>query len=138
MPPFAEEVRMNTRHTVRLALLLALGAAGCASGDGKPSLGKPANRTAVVEVANNGFADVTVYVLQSGMRRRLGTVTGLSEQRFVLSAVASDAADVYLLADPVGGARAYLSPAVRVRPGDAVDLRLHATLSMSSISVWGP
>ena len=129
---------MRTRHTVRLALLLAMGAAGCASAEDKPSLGKPANRTAVVEVANNGFADVTVYVIQSGMRRRLGTVTGLSEQRFRVAAVASEAADLYLLADPVGGARAYLSPAVRVRPGDAVDLRLHATLSMSSVSVGGP
>lgn len=129
---------MKTRHGARLALLLALGAAACAPGEGKPSLGKPSSRTAVVEVANNGFADVTVYVVQSGMRRRLGTVTGLSQQRFVLPHLAFEAADVYLLADPVGSSRAYLSPAVRLRPGDAVDLRLHATLSMSSVSVWGP
>ncbi|HEX2207459.1 MAG TPA: hypothetical protein VHG93_07235 [Longimicrobium sp.] len=130
---------MKTRHGMRLAaLLLALGAAACASGKGKPSLGKPPGRTAVVQVANNGFADVTVYVVQSGMRQRLGTVTGLSRQRFPLTRVAHESADVYLLADPVGGARTYLSPPVRVRPGDAVDLRLHATLSMSSVSVWGP
>lgn len=130
---------MKTRHGMRLAaLLLALGAAACASAQGgKPSLGKAPARTAVVEVANNGFADVTVYVLQSGMRQRLGTVTGLSEQRFSLH-ISNDAADVYLLADPIGGSRAYLSPPVRVRAGEAVDLRLHATLSMSSVSVWGP
>lgn len=129
---------MKTRHGVRVALLLVLGAAACASGEGKPSLGKAPTRTAVVQVANNGFSDVTVYVVQSGMRRRLGTVTGLSQQRFLLPRPPHQAADVYLLADPVGGARGYLSPAVRVRPGDAVDLRLHSTLSMSSVSVWGP
>jgi hypothetical protein len=129
---------MMTRHAGRVALLLALGAAACASGEGKATLGKPASRSAVVQVANNGFADVTVYVVQSGMRRRLGTVTGLSQQRFMLPRMANEAGDVFLLADPVGGSRAYLSPGVRVRPGDAVDLRLHATLSMSSVSVWGP
>lgn len=129
---------MKTRHGVRVVLLLTLGAAACASGEGTPSPEKAPGRTAVVEVANNGFADVTVYVVQSGMRRRLGTVTGLSRQRFLLPRPPHQAADMYLLADPVGGARGYLSPAVRVRPGDAVDLRLHSTLSMSSVSVWEP
>ncbi|HYR07739.1 MAG TPA: hypothetical protein VEQ60_08215 [Longimicrobium sp.] len=122
-------------HWARVALLLALGTAAC-GGREKPSLGKP-ERPAVVHVANNGFADVTVYVLQSGMRWRLGTVTGLSRQRFPLR-LSHDVGDMYLLADPVGGSRGYLSPAVRVHPGEAVDLRLHATLSMSSVSVWGP
>ena len=129
---------MKTRHGVRVALLLTLGAAACASGEGTQSTEKAPGRTAVVQVANNGFADVTVYVVQSGMRRRLGTVTGLSQQRFLLPRPPHQAADMYLLADPVGGARGYLSPAVRVRPGDAVDLRLHSTLSMSSVSVWEP
>jgi hypothetical protein len=106
---------MKTRHGVRVALLLTLGAAACASGEGTQSTETAPGRTAVVQVANNGFSDVTVYVVQSGMRRRLGTVTGLSQQRFLLP-----------------------RPAVRVRAGDAVDLRLHSTLSMSSVSVWVP
>jgi hypothetical protein len=125
---------MRTRHRALVALLLALATAACGGGE-KPSLGKPAP-PAMVHVANNGFADVTVYVLQSGMRWRLGTVTGLSQQRFSLR-LSNDAGDINLLADPIGGSRGYLSPAVRVQPGEAVDLRLHATLSMSSVSVWG-
>jgi hypothetical protein len=118
----------------RAALLLALGAAGCGRHNDKPSLGKP-DAPATVHVANNGFSDVTVYVVQSGMRWRLGTVTGLSRQRFNLR-LSNDRGDLYLLADPIGGARGYVSPAVHVQPGTAVDLRLHATLSMSSVSVW--
>ncbi|WP_420126089.1 hypothetical protein [Longimicrobium sp.] len=125
---------MKTRHWTLVAVLPAMLLGAC-SGPGKPSLGKPV-QPAVVNVANNGFADVTVYVLQSGMRWRLGTVTGLSRGRFPLR-FSHDVGDVYLLADPVGGARGYLSPAVRVQPGTAVDLRLHTTLSMSSVSVWG-
>jgi hypothetical protein len=117
-------------------LVLALVSTGCA-GNGKPSLGK-APPAATVHVANNNFADVTVYVMQSGMRWRLGTVTGLSRQAFRMPRLSYDAGDLYLLADPIGGARGYLSPPVRVRAGEAVDLRLHATLSMSSVSVWGP
>ena len=127
---------MLVRQWARLVLVLAVGTAGCASG-GKPSLGKPA-RPAVVHVANNNFADVTIYVVQSGMRWRLGTVSGLSRQAFTMPRLSYDAGDLHLLADPVGGARSYLSPPVRVHAGEAVDLRLAATLSMSSVSVWGP
>ncbi len=126
---------MATRQWARLALVLALGTAACGGG-GKPSLGKASPR-AMVHVANNNFADVTVYVVQSGMRWRLGTVTGLSRQRFTMPRMSYDAGDLYLLADPVGGSRSYLSPPVRVNAGEAVDLRLHPTLSMSSVSIWG-
>jgi hypothetical protein len=121
-------------RTWALLLLLALANGGCA-GRAKPSLGKEPP-PATVHVANNNFADVTVYVVQSGMRWRLGTVSGLSRQQFKMPRLAYDAGDLHLLADPVGGARSYLSPPVRVHPGQSVDLRLHATLSMSSISVW--
>ena len=127
---------MAMRQWTRLALVLALGAAACARHE-EPSPG-PSRAPATVRVANNNFADVTVYVVQSGMRWRLGTVTGLSRQAFTMPRMSYDAGDLYLLADPVGGARSYLSPPVRVHAGEEVDLRLHATLSMSSVSVWGP
>ncbi len=128
---------MQTRQWVMVALAVALGTGAC-GGQQKPSLGKP-QPPAVLRVANDNFADVTIYVVQSGMRLRLGTVSGLSEQQFKLPrTVAAYAMDLYLLADPVGGSRVYMSPAVRVRAGEEVDLRLHPTLSMSSVSVWGP
>ena len=128
---------MQTRQWAAFALAVALGAGAC-GGQQKPSLGKP-RPAAVVHVANNNFADITIYVIQSGMRLRLGTVTGLSEERFTLpSRFAAYTMDLYLLADPIGGSRTYLSPVVRLRGGEEVDLRLHATLSMSSVSVWGP
>lgn len=133
---------MSMRRGARLALVLALGTAACASARGpeKPRLGKePVVPRAVVHVSNNNFADVTVYVVQSGMRLRLGTVTGLSEQRFRLPRrFAVDAGDLVLVADPIGGFQAYRSPAVRVQAGGKVDLRVHPTLSMSTVSVWGP
>ncbi|HEV3050089.1 MAG TPA: hypothetical protein VGX50_07265 [Longimicrobium sp.] len=125
---------MAVRRWALPILLLTL-ASGCAGGRSKPSLGKEPPR-ATVHVANNNFADITVYVVQSGMRWRLGTVSGLSRQQFRMPRLSYDAGDLHLLADPVGGARSYLSPPVRVHAGEAVDLRLHATLSMSSVSVF--
>lgn len=130
---------MQTRQWVTMAVAVALSSGmGACGGKPKPSLGKP-QPAAVVRVANNNFADITIYVVQSGMRVRLGTVTGLSEEQFTLPRhFAAYTMELYLLADPVGGSRAYLSPPVRVRGGEEVDLRLHPTLSMSSVSVWGP
>lgn len=128
---------MKMRHWVPALALLWLGAPACAPAEAPSEGPRRADAAAMVTVANNGFHDVTVYVVQSGMRKRLGTVTGLSQQQFRLR-LSHDAADLYLLADPVGGSRTYLSPPVQVRAGEEVDLRLHATLSMSSVSVWGP
>lgn len=129
---------MQTRQWATVALAVALGAGACGGRQEKPTVGKP-QPPAVVRVANNNFSDVTIYVVQSGMRLRLGTVTGLSEEQFTLPRrFATYTMEMHLLADPVGGSRAYMSPAVRVRGGEEVDLRLHAILSMSSVSVWGP
>jgi hypothetical protein len=128
---------MQTRRLAMVVLAVALGTGACA-GRQKPSLGKP-QPPAVVRVANNNFADINIYVVQSGMRLRLGTVSGLSEGQFTLPRrFAAYTMELHLLADPIGGSRAYMSPALRVRGGEEVDLRLHATLSMSSVSVWGP
>lgn len=131
---------MQMRLWGRAAAALALGTAACAAADGPSPGTAPAARTAAeVRVVNNHFSDVNVFVVRSGMRWRLGTVSGLSEQRFTLPRqFAGDAAEMYLLADPIGGGRGYRSPAVRVHPGGELDLRLHSRLSMSTVSVWGP
>lgn len=131
---------MKTRRWIRTLLALAMtAAAGCASGEGrKRPMGKPAP-PAVLVVANHNFADVNVYVVQSGMRARLGTVTGLSTRRFPLPReVMASVADVRLFADPIGGAQTYLSPPVRVRPGQSLELNLGASLNLSSLAVWDP
>jgi hypothetical protein len=133
---------MNTRPWLRFSLVLALGTAACASPGRSPSerssLGKPARQTSpTVHVSNHNFADVTVYVVQSGMRSRLGMVTGLTSRRFALPrGVSLAGGDIRILARPVGDSQTYLSPPVRVSPGQALDLNLGAILNLSSLSVW--
>jgi hypothetical protein len=124
-----------------MSLVLALGVAGCASPGGSPnrsSLDKPVTEApATVRVSNHNFSDVTVYVVQSGMRSRLGMVTGLTTRRFRMPmGMSTDAGDVRIYADPIGGSQGYLSPPVRVRPGQALDLTLGAILNLSSLAVW--
>lgn len=131
---------MKPRHWFRFSLVLALGTAACAS-PGRTSsnrLGKPAaDASAMVRVANHNFSDVTVYVVQSGMRSRLGLVTGLTTRRFSLpQGVSLVGGDIRIFADPVGDAQTYLSPPVRLAPGQALDLTLGAILNLSSVSVW--
>lgn len=129
---------MKTRQWTRVALVLAMAAGACApGGTGKQRpVGKPAPPTLVV-VANRNFLDMNLYVVQSGMRVRLGTVTGLSTQRFRLPReVARHTGDLRLFADAIGGPQSYLSPPVSVRPGQSLELTLGASLNLSSLAVW--
>lgn len=128
---------MRTRQWTRAALALLIACTACARGGReKPSLGKPAP-PAMIVVANHNFADMNLYVVQSGMRMRLGTVTGLTRQRFRLPReVTRNVADIRIFADPIGGSQTYLSPAVRVHPGQSLELILGANLNLSSLAVW--
>jgi hypothetical protein len=127
---------MMTRQGTRLVLALAIAVAACGPGAERESLGKMPAAPSVV-VSNHNFMDMNVYVVQAGMRARLGRVTGLSSGRFQLPrALGQNVADVRILADPVGGSQSYLSPAVRLQPGQRLELTLGATLVHSSLSVW--
>jgi hypothetical protein len=129
---------MRTRQWTRMALALAIAGAACApvGGSGKRSFGKPAP-PAVMVVSNHNFADMNLYVVQSGMRVRLGTVTGLTTRRFSLPReVTRNVSDLRIFADPIGGSQTYLSPPVRVHPGQSLELTLGASLNLSSLAVW--
>jgi hypothetical protein len=131
---------MMTWRWTRMALALALAVSACALPGKKQRYGKAAVEVpAVVRVRNQNYADINVYLVQTGMRRRLGTVPGLSTQRFTVPRdVPLEAADIRLLADPIGGSGTYLSPAVQVHPGQEMDLVIAASLHLSSLAVWNP
>lgn len=129
---------MKTRQWTRAALALLIACAACARGGGslKQPFGKPAPAPMMV-VANHNFADMNLYLVQSGMRVRLGTVTGLTRQRFRLPReVTRNVADLRIFADPIGGSQTYLSPPVRLHPGQSLELILGASLNLSSLAVW--
>jgi hypothetical protein len=79
-----------------------------------------------LEVTNQWFSDMTIYVIHSGQRLRLGLATGNATTGFVIprAIVNGSAIQLRFLADPVGGTHAPVSDEITVSPGDAVQLTI--------------
>lgn len=126
-----------------LGLALALGSAATAAGPveaqtpgSRDARANASVRTASIQVENHSWLDMHVYAVRDGTRRSLGVVTGLSHDTLKVPASAlTPAGDVQILADPIGGSGAYLSPRVVVAPGDVVRLILENHLALSTTSV---
>lgn len=102
-----------------LAVLAVLFAAGCFAPN-EVQMSDKAPTT--VEVENRNFQDMTVYVLRSGQRIRLGRIGGLGTETFTIPAdVVRGSTTLRFVADPVGGA-AEVSMEIAVLPGDMLQL----------------
>jgi hypothetical protein len=94
------------------------------------SLKQPGNddleQTTRVRVENQAFLDMNVYVLtDGGARTRLGTVTGNTNQVFVIpSYVVGPANSVRFLVEPIGSSRSPISNSLSIRPGQTVTLTI--------------
>jgi hypothetical protein len=82
------------------------------------------NESAKVEVDNQAFADMTVYVVDAGgARRRIGTATGLTTTILTIpQSVFGNGREVLFVVDPIGGARTSRTNRIYVTPGDEVRL----------------
>ncbi|MEP7087443.1 MAG: hypothetical protein ABI884_08920 [Gemmatimonadota bacterium] len=79
-----------------------------------------------LRVENRAFLDMTIYVLSDGgSRQRLGTVTGNTNQDFVIPAyIIGPANSIRILAEPIGSNRAPVSNSLNVQPGQTVTLTI--------------
>jgi hypothetical protein len=106
-------------------LLLALLFGACGRSGGSPQVAPDPNAAATVEVQNQGFADMTIYVLSQGARVRLGLAVGHSTSRFPIPAyLLRGGRPVRFLADPIGGSGEPVSEEISVDPGETVDLTI--------------
>lgn len=93
-------------------------------------------RETLLVVENQHSSDVTVYVMRGAARARLGTVTSMRTETFVVPRIlVGSVVDLRLVADPIGG-EPYVSEPVSVGPGDQIQFRLANILEQSSLSVW--
>jgi hypothetical protein len=120
-------MRYATRALLRFALPIA--AAGAVAGSAAGCHPAPRERiapgtAATLQVQNQGFADMTIYVLRDNVQRvRIGLSTGNTTQLFKIPAdLIAGAGTLRFIADPVGGRRAPVSDEITVRPGDTVTL----------------
>jgi hypothetical protein len=79
----------------------------------------------MVQVQNQGFADMVVYAVSGGQRIRLGMATGHSTKTFTIPrTLVRGAGPIRFLADPIGGNRTPVSEELTVHPGEVVTLTI--------------
>ena len=105
-----------------VASLLVVGLAVACAG-GRPGTPSPAT---AVEVRNQAFADMTVYVVEStGSRRRIGFAPGASTIVMrIPSSLIGMGREVHFVVDPIGSTRTAMSNRMFVSPGDTVMLTI--------------
>lgn len=107
-----------TRFLTASAMLSLL--AGCASA---PANGVDTSASTTVEVENQSFFDMTVYVFESGRRVRLGSVPGLTTRTFPIpDRLIFGVSALRFQIDPLGGDRSPLTQEITVVEGDALRL----------------
>jgi hypothetical protein len=93
---------------------------------GRPAVAGPRpDGPAMLQVENQGFADMVIYAVNGGQRIRLGLATGNTTKSFAVPAyLVRNGAPIRFLADPVGGNRTPISEEMTVQPGDLVSLTI--------------
>jgi hypothetical protein len=82
----------------------------------------------MLQVENQNFSDMVIYVVNGTQRIRLGLATGNSTKSFPIpNYLIRGAGTLRFLADPVGGDRAPVSEEITVQPGDIVTLTIPAS-----------
>jgi hypothetical protein len=128
------------RFFLAAAALTALAVTGCskqtASSPFTMGAANRETREIRIEVVNNNFADMSIYVMDSGTNFRVGDVTGKTTARFTLDPYQiSPSGGLRLLADPVGSRDAFLTDPVSAGPGSFVIFTIGAALSQSYVTL---
>jgi len=113
---FAGSTPGNAARCVLLALAIAV--FGCKTGNATRNSDEAPVRT-TIDVQNQSFSDMTVYVLMNGARTRLGIAPGnrttvLTIPPYLLAGTEF----VRFVAAPIGGKRTPVTEEVDVSPGD--------------------
>jgi hypothetical protein len=118
---------------------------GCGTGRSTPSepTPQPASEQAakesqaetVVQVDNQNFNDMNIYLIDEGARVFLGAVNGLSTGTLAIPrAAGSSGLRVRLLADPIGSSIPITTPSLSVGPGQTVYWTIGSTPANSFAS----
>lgn len=112
------------RWFIRSSHVLALVILGACAGRSADTSARPDGQ-AILQVENQGFADMVIYAVNGGQRIRLGMATGNSTRSFPLPTyLVRTGRSLRFLADPIGGNRTPVSEEMTVQPGDIVTLTI--------------
>jgi hypothetical protein len=118
-----------------LLLALAASSSACRTASRANDVDEPQAKT-MVSIENREFADMSVYVIRSGQRLRLGIASGEGTTVLRIPDYLVQAGnDLQFLCDPIGGAREQVSEEMTVYPGD--ELVLTISMGLCSQSRYG-
>jgi hypothetical protein len=121
-------MRAQLSRLLLVPVVALLVAGACARnvpvGGEQPETEAQPRATTTVRVENRSFDNIVVYVLsQSGMRRRLGEVSGTSTRVFEIPRnMIFGATPLRFQVDPIGSSRTPISQDIVVSEGDQVQL----------------
>ncbi|SRR5689334_2459231 len=126
----------KTRARVTLLFLLATAACARHSQTGPELDLRP--EPIPVHVKNENFADMNIFLVVSGVSRRLGNVVGNSSADFTIDGGLALGQTIYLTATPIGGRGQATSGGLSVSPGQMIDFTVASTLRQSVATVHDP
>ncbi len=92
-------------------------------------------RSIPVQIDNQNYSDMDIYVINSGQRLLIGQAIGLNRTTLFIPSSATRAdGQVRLLADPLGASPRVATPLLVVSPGQAIFWNIGLDQAMSSAS----
>jgi hypothetical protein len=110
---------MSLLRRIGMCVLLALASTlGCRT-SGAPANADSGPATTTIDVQNNDFNDMTVYVVVNSQRTRLGIAPGLKTTVLTIPRyLVFSGSTLRFVGDPIGGNRTPVSEEIDVSPGD--------------------
>ena len=123
-----------------LVLSAACGASRSTVADTAPSTGatatEPASNAIAVQVDNQNFSDMNIYIVNGGQRWLVGQVGGLSKSTLrITPGLATSGGRVRLVAYGIGGAGRIATPTLLVAPGQSIFWTIGSNPSTSTATV---
>ena len=128
----------SARHALSIvAIGLLLGS--CAHARGSEGQPVPGPEDAVtLDLTNNTWSDVDVFVYAGTNRSRVGTVTSMGTTHVALSPTILGNGSVQIRAEPIGQGTPYTSERIDVQPGERIRITVEHQINLSSWVVDRP
>lgn len=110
--------------------------AACASGGNRGASAGVAAQPIPLDVTNENYLDVDIFVVRGNSRQRLGTVGGNASATLSIPANLIAHGELQLLADPIGSKDVYVTDRIAVGPDQMVELTIAPRMRMSSFAVY--
>jgi hypothetical protein len=121
---------------LRAGLIAILGLSTACGASRSPVATAPeaSSRDISVQIDNQNYSDMEIYVVRNGQRWLLGQAGGLVKTTLTIRNAVRGNGQVRLQADPIGGARPIATPTLVVPPGQSIFWTIGSDPSTSTAS----